>query len=634
MKQDELGHLLRQMVPPVDETGVWESIEQRAGCEQTNAESPVPASGGRLVARNAKPARPKRIPRTRRSVGLAAVTVIVLVAVGFGANALIEQMTEDHSVVVINDDSMSPGDTSDNRPGAGSIPVDTLPPVQTGDPASHRWASVQLTDNELMDEVPYLQGSLLVWRAHDGHDFEIKVYDFETGATTQLTDNEVDDWEPKVYGSRVAWMEGPAGGPWALRLHDRATGITEKIPEGAVLYGQYQLKGDLLVWARAGEDAAQVKIIRLSTGETQTLGGWEARAWDVKVRTDGRYVLVAIAEPEGEAQEHSPELRLFDTESGDWRTIASGAITDDWRYLDDRRLADGAVVWSASDGHDEEIFLYDIASGTTTQLTHNEESDTEPEVGRGYVLWARTESLQASGTGPTDPDREVILYERASSRERSLGRGFGRLSEDGSLALWSEWPQKAENLWFYDIERDQAAYLGTPGFGASWPDAVGGFVVWYSERLGAKEPTAEIMVATVAPPSTAADEATAQAEAALEEFFQAWAAKDGAAMEALLTEYRRQYSNYGNPTFFEALDRIEFGTVVAAPEGIDSYVTYGGRGARDDIAREDVRCFRASVTSYFKPGFVGVNDSGEELPCLWWLVRGADGKWRVDSWGA
>jgi hypothetical protein len=136
--------------------------------------------------------------------------------------------------------------------------------------------------------------------------------------------------------------------------------------------------------------------------------------------------------------------------------------------------------------------------------------------------------------------------------------------------------------------------------------------------------------------STAASSpiATAQAEAALQEFLQAWAAKDGAAMEALLTEYRRQYSNYGNPTFFEALDRIEFGTVVAAPEGIDSYVTYGGRGARDDIAREDVRCFRASVTSYFKPGFVGVNDSGEELPCLWWLVRDTDGKWRVDSWGA
>jgi Domain of unknown function (DUF4829) len=127
--------------------------------------------------------------------------------------------------------------------------------------------------------------------------------------------------------------------------------------------------------------------------------------------------------------------------------------------------------------------------------------------------------------------------------------------------------------------------------------------------------------------------ATAQAEMTLRAFFQAWAAKDGVAMEALLSEYRRQYSNYSNRTFFETLDRVEFGTAVAVPAGIDSYVTYG-RGARDDIAREDVRCFRASVTFYLEAGVVGPNDSGEELPWLWWLVRDANGQWGVDAWGA
>ena len=73
--------------------------------------------------------------------------------------------------------------------------------------------------------------------------------------------------------------------------------------------------------------------------------------------------------------------------------------------------------------------------------------------------------------------------------------------------------------------------------------------------------------------------------------------------------------------------------MVAASEGIDSYVTYGC-GSLYGMDRDDVRCFRASVSFYYKPGIVGPNDSGEELPWLWWLVRGADGQWRVDSWGA
>jgi len=129
-----------------------------------------------------------------------------------------------------------------------------------------------------------------------------------------------------------------------------------------------------------------------------------------------------------------------------------------------------------------------------------------------------------------------------------------------------------------------------------------------------------------------ANDATAQAEATLREFFQAWTAKDVAAWKALLSDSRQKEMNLGDWTFAD-LDHIEFGTVVAVPEAIDSYVTYGS-GSRQGLDRDDVRCFRAPLTFYLKPGIVGTNDSGEELPWLWWLVQGADGKWRVDDWGA
>lgn len=120
--------------------------------------------------------------------------------------------------------------------------------------------------------------------------------------------------------------------------------------------------------------------------------------------------------------------------------------------------------------------------------------------------------------------------------------------------------------------------------------------------------------------------ATAQAEMTLRELFRAWAAKDGTAVKALLTP-RHQVT-----WRFESLDHVEFGTVLAAPDGIDSYMTYG-RGSLDGMDRDDVRCFRASVTFYYKPGVVGSTESGEEMPWMWFLVKGADGEWRVDDWG-
>jgi hypothetical protein len=121
------------------------------------------------------------------------------------------------------------------------------------------------------------------------------------------------------------------------------------------------------------------------------------------------------------------------------------------------------------------------------------------------------------------------------------------------------------------------------------------------------------------------DDATAQAATTLREFFQAWAAKDEAAFAALLTEGHQ----IGSWTFAD-LDHIEYGTVVAAPELIDPWLRGGNRG----VTRDDVRCFRAPVTFYYNSGATGSVECGEELPWMWFLVRGANGKWRVDNWGA
>ncbi|MBN1320396.1 MAG: hypothetical protein JXA87_06075 [Thermoleophilia bacterium] len=127
-------------------------------------------------------------------------------------------------------------------------------------------------------------------------------------------------------------------------------------------------------------------------------------------------------------------------------------------------------------------------------------------------------------------------------------------------------------------------------------------------------------------------EATLQAAATLQAFFDAWEAKDVGAYKALLSEHRRQEMNVGDWTFSSG--SVEFGPMAAAPEVTEGRMATYGYAYRPGIAQEDVRCFRASITTYLNPGVIGAVESGEVLPWMWWVVRDADGEWGVDGWGA
>jgi hypothetical protein len=118
------------------------------------------------------------------------------------------------------------------------------------------------------------------------------------------------------------------------------------------------------------------------------------------------------------------------------------------------------------------------------------------------------------------------------------------------------------------------------------------------------------------------------ARATLEAFFEAWRAKDKAALEPLLVEDRRDGDAWG----FEELDRIEFGAITEAPGEVADYLEHG-RGSVSGVAADDVAVFRANATFYFKPGVRGPVASGATQDWKWVLVRGADGVWRIDDWG-
>jgi len=130
------------------------------------------------------------------------------------------------------------------------------------------------------------------------------------------------------------------------------------------------------------------------------------------------------------------------------------------------------------------------------------------------------------------------------------------------------------------------------------------------------------------PPASQTDaQATAQAKVTLRAFFAAWKAKDAEACATYLPAYRQ-----GPAWEFEGLDRVEFGAIKASPEQIKGYLT-NGSGSATGVAREDVACFQANATFFYKPGYQGPATEGEAMRWHWFLERDDAGTWVVTDWG-
>ncbi len=91
---------------------------------------------------------------------------------------------------------------------------------------------------------------------------------------------------------------------------------------------------------------------------------------------------------------------------------------------------EGRVVWSETDGHDDEIFLYDTATGATTQMTDNEVNDTNASLSGSRLAYLRH----------TGERTEIVLHDLSTGRELILPSApdvFG-LKVAGEYVVWAE----------------------------------------------------------------------------------------------------------------------------------------------------------------------------------------------------
>ena len=245
----------------------------------------------------------------------------------------------------------------------------------------------------------------------------------------QVTNNTTYDSCPSVSGDTVVWRG------WGGSSDDifRAAGLTTNISATPALSeSNPSIAGDVLVW----EDIQYI-YIRDGSG-TRQIGNSNSPTQRAYPHTDGK-----------------------------------------------------SVVWAGWDGGlDREIFLYDIASETTTQLTVNGDEDRYPRVDGGRVAWEQSAAQNFTGIVP-----RVMLYDGAVRQITPEAENWSlHMSRDpdisGNRIVYGErvgtWDtvnqilHVDETIFVHDILTDTRFTVGVDDEWAHWPRISGDLVVWSS----------------------------------------------------------------------------------------------------------------------------------------------------------
>jgi Tol biopolymer transport system component len=359
---------------------------------------------------------------------------------------------------------------------ATASPVSAAPVSNTSasPPAIASWQTVPLTANFTNNGQPQIDGDYVVWRAHDGVDWEIMLHYLGVGATRQLTDDGILESDPRIDGEHIVWAEHPGNRPSPnLVLYDLATGTSRPIPESEGVQDAPALRGNLVVW-KVGNVTSSIYLYDIAAGSTTRLTT-EDRDYSLPL-TDGRYVVFdsrPAVRMEGVIPAYNPlsQVLLYDHQTKAFTRLGGDGAARP-------ALAGGLIVWQEGNEKTAEIFLHDTATGATERLTENQVEDIAPVVGGDRVAWlewGRADDLHM----PHDSPWKVMVYDRKSGQtsvatENSLSVD---MQEDGRLLVWSEWNMGPTNV-AYDPAPGASANLGLATVAAFEADLDGGKVAW------------------------------------------------------------------------------------------------------------------------------------------------------------
>lgn len=290
-----------------------------------------------------------------------------------------------------------------------------------------------------------------------------------TWIETQLTDDPAHQIEAAVGDGKVVWTDFRNGNIADIRVRDLATGEEREITSDPV--GQYNpdVDGEWVVYGDDRNDAGDIFAFNLVTG-VETL-----------LSTDpGRQNNLAIS---GDRVVWNDFSTVFDIYG---RNLLGGPIF--YVVLGPRaelkpRISGDLVVWEELNVGAGlwDIRVLDLSTSANTLLAAGPEHEREPDIDGTRIVYLKFRSGDLNG------DADVFLYDVASGLTTQLtttpaARRRPRIS--GNTVVWYEGPNGAWDVRGYDLITSTELPLAVGPWSSALPDVDGHEIVFSDDRNG------------------------------------------------------------------------------------------------------------------------------------------------------
>ena len=334
----------------------------------------------------------------------------------FGATVKVDYHTIDGTAE--ENDSVYIGDSD-------YIGADTWFEFGPQDEPQATWDQQSITHNQTNDYDYHVSGDTIVYEVADGNDWEILVYNNTVGGDPiALTDNVTEDRFADVY--RIVTDEVTKDGiiyaVWA--------GVDPVVGQNdyEIFFSEIEVTGgglNVLRTVQVTDNDTHDRSPRVSDshvtwwGYDEVAGDQEIYLSDIASIVAGSPVIHNIS-----SSDYSDSDPVIDGNRVVWRSVVGDDTETEIFLYDGTFLSDGVtpasarritnnqatnaapqidgnyIVWQGLDGVTTDIFLYEIDTWTTTQLTFDGYNDVDPQISGDNIVWE----------GGSSSNREILLY--------------------------------------------------------------------------------------------------------------------------------------------------------------------------------------------------------------------------------
>jgi len=223
-------------------------------------------------------------------------------------------------------------------------------------------STVQVTSAASQQMTPVIDSGRIAYSANSGYG-GLYLWDTTTPAGSlpgiSLSTNVVLDKSWRADGGRIIWNDAPnyitVGGsnPYTLTKGYGPTNMPTGCETNLMLYN----------------GSTSTAVLSFDPTYNSSVGYWYT------TNPETRFVGDNVAYKKADGIHVYNITTLSDTTIP---STSSAALAD---------LAYGKVAWKAGSGTSSEIWLYDISGSTTTQITSNSLTDSQPVLGDGFMVW-------------------------------------------------------------------------------------------------------------------------------------------------------------------------------------------------------------------------------------------------------